>query len=165
MATRYIDLNASNSFQINEKNNRYRVRLNDTYNLPTGTEIQVQSSLINLQGITGQSIELEKDFEETILFNFYAVDTTYPTPAVDIGDPSKITSFNLYPDMRGNFNPTLFAPFQFTNSPNGVPDGGAGGPYNFYDTFPFGFTEGIMPLAGFKDIKNSEGRPQIQPNI
>ena len=70
MATRYIDLNASNSFQINNTNNRYRVRLNDTYNLPTGTEIQVHSSLINLQGITGQSIELEKDFEETILLIF-----------------------------------------------------------------------------------------------
>ena len=160
MATRYIDLNASNSFQINNTNNRYRVRLNDTYNLPTGTEIQVHSSLINLQGITGQSIELEKDFEETILFNFYAVDTTYPTPAIDIGDPSKITSYNLYPDMRKTINPTLFAPFQFQNAPNGIPTSGAP-PLNFYDTFPFGFTENIMPLAGVKNITNAEGEPSL----
>ena len=158
MATRYIDLNASNSFQINEKNNRYRVRLNDTYNLPAGTQVQVHSSLVNLQGITGQSIELEKDFEETILFNFYAVDTSYPTPAVDIGDPNKITSFNLYPEMRGTICSNKFAPFLFEDIPVRAPTvGGSQQAFSFYDTFPFGFTENIMPLAGVMEIENQNG--------
>ena len=33
--------------------------------LPTGTEIGLQSSIINLQGITGASIEITEDIEET----------------------------------------------------------------------------------------------------
>jgi len=152
MATRYIDLNASNSLQINETNNRYRVKLNQTEELPAGTQVEVQSSLVNLQGITGQSIEFEKDFEETIMFNYYAVDTTYPTPALSIGNPADITSFDIYPDMRYNFNPTLFAPFQFSDAV--IPSNG--GNFKFYETFPFGFTENIMPLCGTCFIRNNQ---------
>ena len=144
MTTRYIDLNASNAIQINESNNRYKIPLNETLELPTGTEISVQNSLINLQGITGQSIELEKDFEEKIFFNYYAVDTTYPTPVAKVGDPTKLINFDIYKDIAGRFNGEL----------GFFPGGGGLSETNKAAIYAgiFGYTENIMPICGVKQF-------------
>ena len=153
MATRYLDLNAQQSNKINETNNRYSVKLNETLKLPTGSQISIHNSLINLQGITGQSIELEKDFNETILFNYYAVDTSYLAPVLSLGNPSSITSFNLYVDIAKRLNVNLIAPFQFSSGGLPAPSNAA----NFYEDLPFGFSEIIMPLAGVKAITDEGG--------
>ena len=78
--TIYIDINAKNSVNINDKNNRFQYRLPNAITLPTGTEIGVQSSILNLKGITGASVELQEDFVETITYQYYAIDTTYASP-------------------------------------------------------------------------------------
>jgi hypothetical protein len=145
MTTRFLDLNASNAIQINETNNRYKIQLNETLELPTGTQISVQNSLINLQGITGQSIELEKDFEETIYFNYYAIDTSYPTPVAKVGDPSKLSNFDIYIDMAGRFNGEL----GFYPNGGGITDQAK---LAAFYAGTFGFTENIMPLVGVKQF-------------
>ena len=47
----YIDVNAKNASSINETNNRFSYRLPSALELPIGTEIGLQSSIINLKGI------------------------------------------------------------------------------------------------------------------
>ena len=144
MTTRYINLDASQAISINESNNRYKVQLNETLELPTGTEVTVQNSLINLQGITGQSIELEKDFEETILFNYYLIDTSYPAPIQSVTDPTKQSSYNIYAERREGFN----GEFGFQPLPNGL----EGRNQTAFLNGVMGFTENVMPLVGVKQI-------------
>ena len=142
MTTRYIDLNASQASKINSTNNRYTYKLNKTLELPTGTQISVQNSLINLQGITGQSIELEKDFEETIIYNYYLVDTFYKEPKGAIPAANTIEIYEVYNNAGFRINPTNQAPFKLSND---MKFGQAG------------FSENIMPLAGWKTITNATG--------
>jgi hypothetical protein len=144
MTTRYINLDASQAISINESNNRYKVQLNETLELPTGTEVSVQNSLINLQGITGQSIELEKDFDETILFNYYLLDTSYPAPIQSVSDPTTHTSYNVYDERRIGFN----GEFGFLSQPNGLIQRNETAFLNGV----MGFTENVMPLVGVKQI-------------
>ena len=74
--TIYIDANASNSSVIDSDfNNRYTYKLNDTIKIPAGSKISVQDSLINKQGITGGSIQIEEDLEETMVIGYYMSDT------------------------------------------------------------------------------------------
>ena len=65
--TIYIDANARNSEILSDSNNRFRYRLPNSMSLPTGTEISLQNSIINLQGITGASIEIEEDIVEYVM--------------------------------------------------------------------------------------------------
>ena len=142
MSTRYVDLNASQAVKINKSNNRYTYKLNKTLDLPTGTEISIQNSLINLQGITGQSIELEKDFEETIIFNYYLVDTFYANPIANLPAADGVIRYRLFNDSGFRLNPKNMADFFMSED---VKDGEGG------------FSENIMPLAGWKRITNSTG--------
>ena len=66
--TVYIDANVRNSIKVNSTNNRFTYKLPETLELPTGTEIGLQSSIINLKGITGASIEITEPINETICF-------------------------------------------------------------------------------------------------
>tara|TARA_R100000700_G_C3177443_1_gene152622 strand:+ start:55 stop:2316 length:2262 start_codon:yes stop_codon:yes gene_type:complete len=142
MTTRYIDLNASQASKINSTNNRYTYKLNKTLELPTGTQISVQNSLINLQGITGESIELEKDFEETIIYNYYLVDTFYRDPVGQLPVASNQNRYRVYEEAAFKLNPKNSATFQISDD---IKDGLAG------------FSENIMPLAGWRNITNSTG--------
>ena len=134
MATKYIDLNCGNAIERNKTNNRWKVKTDDL-NLPAGTTLQVQNSLINKQGITGQSIELLEDVSETIHFNYYTVDTSHmvPTASVNVGDPKTTTEYKVLVDTSRRFNPDKANPADDLGVIN-----------NGY----FGFTENIMPLAG-----------------
>jgi hypothetical protein len=142
MTTRYVDLNASQAVKRNQSNNRYTYKLNKTLELPAGTEISIQNSLINLQGITGQSIELEKDFEETIIYNYYLVDTFYANPIAKLPQADSVNNYRLYNNSGFRFNPKNMADF-FMSADVRVGEGG--------------FSENIMPLAGWKKITNSTG--------
>ena len=73
MATTYVDINARNSRLENDTNNIFEYQLPEAVSLPAGTNISVQNALINLQGITGASIEIDQEYNETICFQYYVV--------------------------------------------------------------------------------------------
>ena len=145
MATKYIDLNCANAVERNQTNNRWKVKVDDL-NIPAGSTIQVQNSLINKQGITGQSIEFNEDFSETILFNYYSVDTSYLVPATEVGDPTKITDYNVLVDTRATFNPDKINPADDLGVIN---------------SDYFGHTENILPLAGVIKAQLDEYDPTL----
>ena len=107
---RYIDVNASNS-ERNETNNRWRYQVNEGLYLPTGTQVEVANSLVNLPGIVGSSIEIETEIEETICFQYYVTDTTIQVPKSKLGAPKSIQSFEALLDVmvqkrhQKSFNP------------------------------------------------------------
>ena len=130
MSTSYVDVNARNSkIERPSTNNIWEFNLPNTVELPTGTEISVQNALINLQGITGASIEIEEDIEESIMFQYYLSDSTYEAPNRELApDLTKITSFNIYSRMDQHYNFNEFDP-------------------TTYPTNDVGWSENIMPLV------------------
>lgn len=152
MTTRYVDLNCSNAIKRNETNNRYTYKLNQGLELPTGTSVEVQNSLINLQGITGQSIEIEEDIEETILFQYYSLDSSIQAPVVDVGDPAKVLSYNTLVDVRVTLNSELTQPQQLAEQDGGGAYTGTALTYTPENQTNFGFTENIMPMVGVMEI-------------
>ena len=149
MTTRYIDVNCGLSQRKNETNNRWTYVLPDGLEIPTGSQISVQNSLINLKGITGQSIEIEEQIDETILFNYYMCDTSYEVPVLDIGDPTTVDDYNLFCPMGVRMNA------QQQKQGATLPD---------IDNNNYGFTENILPLVMPSTIKNSEGAGQGDPD-
>ena len=73
--TIYLDINAKNS-QLNEDNNLLRYDLPEAVSLPTGTEIKCLQSIVNQQGTVGTSITFEEEIRETIIIQYYLIDTT-----------------------------------------------------------------------------------------
>ena len=103
----YIDVNAKNSKIETIENNIYEYQLPRPLNLPTGTEINIQNSLVNLQGITGASIEIQEDITEKMIFQYYVSDSTYQVPNRVIAPRNQDTiQFNIYSqaDVHRNFN-------------------------------------------------------------
>jgi len=91
MNTFYIDCNKANSSdKDNLDNSQYTTTLKNSLTLPKGSEISIQSSFINQQGITGQSIEINEDITETIKFLYYKSDTLdiQPTDATTFNNPA-----------------------------------------------------------------------------
>lgn len=82
MTTTYIDLNAANAKIINEKNNRFNVQMNNGMRLPTGTQVSVQNSFINYQGVVGASIEIREQIVEEVAFGYYKTDTFDEEPYI-----------------------------------------------------------------------------------
>jgi len=99
--TLYIDINAKNSVNLNASNNRFQYRLPEAMTLPTGTEIGMQSSILNLKGITGASVELQEDFVETVIYQYYAIDTTYASPVYTPlnSNLADVINYNLICDL------------------------------------------------------------------
>lgn len=153
MTTRYIDANCLNAVERNETNNRWKYKINEGIEIPTGSEISVANSLINLSGITGQSIEIEADYEETILFNYYISDSTYQVPAAVIAQPGK--DRELYDDMAEVFNVSLQDPSQDLPFRSGNQIAGSGAEQFLNTNKELGYSENIMPLCGVKKINNS----------
>ena len=149
MATRYIDLNCSLAQRRNDTNNRWTYPLPDGLELPTGTQVSVQNSLVNLQGITGQSIEIEEDVNETICFNYYMCDSSYDVPVTDIGDPEKLSDYKIFCNIDQRVNEDLQSPLAPANTLTKDKWVELNGYY--------GFSENIMPLCGFAQITNAEG--------
>lgn len=142
MTTSYVDCNAFNSRIEKDTNNVWNYELPETIELPTGTEISVQNALINLQGITGSSIEIEADIEETILFQYYMSDSQYQTPNSSVNSKlNDITQFNIYSNISRHFNGT--GQFEFTGGSAYLPI-----PTNFeVIDDEYGFSENILPAV------------------
>lgn len=136
--TVYIDVNTKNSVNVNGTNNRFEYRLPNVMNLPTGTEIGLQSSIVNLKGINGASVEINEDISETIVYQYYAVDTTYDNPVFQPMDKevANLPEYNLIVDVATRFNLDKEFP--------GVTGVLATDLNNLSDA---GFTENIMPLV------------------
>lgn len=81
MNTYYIDCNKANSNdKDNLDNSQYTVDLKESLTLSKGSQVSIQSSFINQQGITGDSIEIEEDIIETFKYMFYKTDTSDNVP-------------------------------------------------------------------------------------
>lgn len=146
----YIDANSRNSTILTEDNNKYRYKLPNSLSLPTGTQISAQSSVINLQGITGASIEITEDIEEKLMVQYYIKDTTFPIPQDGLVINNGDGSYKLYHDL--------------SYVGNGVETMGGGGKYGTStfqpEDFPHdGYGSGLLPandsqknLMGFSEI-------------
>jgi len=137
--TVYIDVNTKNSVNVNATNNRFEYRLPNVMDLPTGTEIGLQSSIVNLKGINGASVEINEDIEETIVYQYYAVDTTYDNPvdAPVSSSVADIPEYNLIVDLAHRFNLVQ----EFPAATNVISQEENNNLSNA------GFTENIMPLV------------------
>jgi len=148
--TFYIDANVRNSINVNSKNNRFTYKLPQTLELPTGTEIGLQSSIINLKGITGASIEIGEDIEETICFQYYGVDTNYPTPtasAMFANTDNVAYNLNIETTSRHNAGAEFVGEtFQPTDN---------------LEQNDSGYSEVIMPLAG--EVNWTDGTKTLVP--
>ena len=134
MSTIYVDVNAQNSKIETKENNIYEYQLPRPLNLPTGTEINIQNSLVNLQGITGASIEIQEDINEKVIFQYYVTDSTYQVPNFEIAPrTADLVNFNIFSesDVHRNFNGdgNEFAPNIMPDTQQGI-----------------GYSETIMPL-------------------
>ncbi len=149
--TIYLDVNANNSTILNDTNNRFRYPLPQTLPLPTGTTITCMQSIINQQGITSGSITLNEDVEETIIAQYYTVDTEHQYPTSQLGgDEESLPSKGVWRPYEtlqwiGNANTEMGYPTSDNSEP--PPTGysyGAGllSPGNN----SVGGTEMIMPL-------------------
>lgn len=148
--TFYIDANVRNSINVNDKNNRFTYKLPQTTTLPTGTEVALQSSLINLQGITGGSIEIGEDITNTICFQYYAVDTNYPVAtetAMFATDQNLAYNLTIETTTRKNedkdFAGNTFQPVS-----------------NLHEN-DSGYSEIVMPLAG--EVEWTDGAKTLVP--
>ena len=136
MATTYVDINARNSRLENDTNNIFEYQLPEAVSLPAGTNISVQNALINLQGITGASIEIDQEYNETICFQYYVSDSTYQAPRGVTGAAG--VEYKLYDnlDIHSNMDQEFGSPNYGTqNAP------GQGGEWDM------GWSENIMPLT------------------
>ena len=99
--TYYIDCNKSlSNDKDNIDNSQFTTQLKESITLPIGSEISIQSSFINQQGITGDSIEIEEDIIEEIKYMYYKTDTQNIIPNNDI------TSVSDHPYKQFNFSLT-----------------------------------------------------------
>ena len=160
MSTQYIDINAQQSSILDKtNNNRFTYQLNEGIELPTGTEISVQSSFINKKGITGGSIEIEEDITETINFTFYGVDTDYQTLKQDTHDPDGQYEVDLFTKVNAPIN-TLFTNRSWAK--NNPLSAGVGNDDNYNtNRATVGGTENKMPYVNF--LKDTNGFVCIVP--
>lgn len=156
LQTVYIDCNKSASMdKDNLDNSQFTMDLKESITLPKGSQISIQSSFINQQGITGNSIEIEQDILETFNVHFYKTDTAdfIPNRTTSQGEsvyfnctfsdppiPAADTRINLIDQSAGN-------------------DPGIVAITNFIDVSAIGATE--QPLILLSTTTNTSGSPHV----
>jgi len=108
----YIDANRSNQINVDTDNkNEWTYKLNTEMKLPKGTNIELQTSFINKQGITGGSIEIEEDIVEKVSYTYYITECPQYAPVASWTDakeswirPTLLCNGNTF---RGNFLPPI----------------------------------------------------------
>ncbi len=104
MSQIYLDLNRINSKnKNNEETHTWDIDLKQVLDLPAGTEIAIQNSFINQKGIEGSSIEIERDYTETIQCNVYTTEDYHIQP--DQTPFKRRTSPRMYLESFVIFNP------------------------------------------------------------
>ena len=85
--TIYIDSNKANCINQEGDENAWTYKLNTELLLPKGTQISVQNAFINKKGITGGSIEIDEDIEETLSYTYYITETPHFKPVNEYSNP------------------------------------------------------------------------------
>ena len=152
--TFFIDANVVNATRVNDTFNRFTYKLPNSIELPTGTEIGLQSSIINLQGITGASIEITEDIEETIIYQYYTVDTNYPSPL----DKAQ---FATNANVAYNLNIELSQRFHQDQGENAAVAGFP--PIDNLQENKVGYSEEIMPLLA--ELQMNDGTRTAVPML
>ena len=126
-STFYIDTNRQNSsLKSKDNNSEWEYRLSNNLQLPAGTEIGLQDTFIHKQGISGATIEIKDDINETIYFSVYLSDNPHFVPKNDYGAEdarvsSGITKNRAYQPSFTPFgilsNNPSFTPINFDKSP------------------------------------------------
>jgi hypothetical protein len=159
--TIYIDASTSNAIKINETNNRFTYRLPNAIELPTGTEIALQNSIINLKGITGASIEIENDIEERMIYQYHSMDTSYMVPTYLVTtETASAHNYQILIDHGKNFN-------RNREFPNVIPDADLlGQPYiDQTNNAKAGYCEVPMPLLASYTHNDSVGTQTAVPAL
>ena len=91
----YIDINRfSAQDSESSQTNIWDYKLNDTIVAPAGSAISIHQAFINQKGITGQSIEIEEDINETIQYYVYVTEDLQPIPVAQT--PLETHQFSPY---------------------------------------------------------------------
>lgn len=97
----YLDCNRQNSVKSESNTNEWEYRIGEEgLVLPQGTQISIQNSLINKKGLTGNSIVIDEDIDETISINYYKTDNENFAPiGAKVSNPNDDAQFEaLYDD-------------------------------------------------------------------
>ena len=79
--TFYIDTNRQNSTKKSkESNNEWEYKLSNTLQIPTGSEIGIEQIFIHQSGISGGTIQITEDINETMYFSVYLTDNPHWIP-------------------------------------------------------------------------------------
>lgn len=154
----YIDCNRANTDDKDneDQTNMWTYHLNKELLLPAGSQISVSNVFLNQKGINGQSIEIERDYEERMNFYVYVTDDLHPYPIPDNEDGG------MYGNVLRNVNYVdMFGTLQVENTANhigyGLEHGGSSSLLVCYEPFE---EEGILrikPVLKSKNIKIKKG--------
>jgi len=79
----YVDINRfSAQDSESDTTNIWDYSLNDTIVAPAGSEVSIHQAFINQKGITGSSIEIEEDINETINYYAYISEQDHAIPTI-----------------------------------------------------------------------------------
>ncbi len=71
----YLDCNRQNSIKSDSNTNEWEYKIADeALQLPAGTQVSIQTALINKRGLSGGSIIIDEDITERVLFHYYHSD-------------------------------------------------------------------------------------------
>ena len=86
----YVDINRfSAQDSESDTTNIWDYNLNDTIVAPAGSEVSIHQAFINQKGITGQSIEIEEDINETINYFAYIAEQDHSVPILGVSSIDK----------------------------------------------------------------------------
>lgn len=107
-STFYIDTNRQNSsVKSSNTNAEWEYKLSNTLQIPAGSEIAIQDIFIHKQGISGATIAIDEDIDETIWFSVYLSDNPHFVPKATFSEDKRDN--NIITGMKA-YEPT-FAPF------------------------------------------------------
>ncbi len=118
-STFYIDTNRQNStHKTKDFNNQWTYKLADAIQIPEGTEIGIEQVFIHKQGISGSTIEIIEDIDETLWMSYYVSDNPHFVPKTAAGkysrsaditkDRAYIPSFAPFGPLQNNPQNNLF---------------------------------------------------------
>ena len=86
----YVDINRfSAQDSESDTTNIWDYNLNDTIVAPAGSEVSIHQAFINQKGITGQSIEIEEDINESINYFAYISEQDHSVPILGVASVDK----------------------------------------------------------------------------
>ena len=154
----FVDINRySAQDSESDTTNIWDYKLNNTILATAGSEISIENAFINQKGITGQSIEFEEDFVETIQYYAYITEDQQSVPSVlpVMGKNIGATAVT-YDDLLNNLADTKRHELFLMNEQGSI----AGNTYNSLNGFQLGGS-GTPLILSSKPFQDFSGDPQI----